>query len=96
MPETNDIRETDTAAFFPADGSPTRSVAGAITECLDTIEEALQKPLAPCTDITENAKMDAVIERPQKMCSRPFPKTTTTQPTPAELTQTPNVGKKPM
>ena len=63
MPETGGIQETDTARFYPKYAIPTISTANQIAESLDTIAEALKAPAPTHTDISENEKLCAVIER---------------------------------
>jgi hypothetical protein len=71
MPETNAIVESDTASFFPEDPLPTVSIVTQIAASLDTIQTALQQPIAPHTDITESDRLDEVIARLRRMYDPP-------------------------
>ena len=73
IPETKSIQESDTAEFFPQIPLPTVSVASQIAASLDTIERALDKPIARHTDITENQQVDKVIARLRSMYSKQTP-----------------------
>ena len=63
VPETNGIQETDTAEFFPRYPLPTISPASQIAEQLDAIKVVLEQPVPAHSDVTEDAKLRAVIDR---------------------------------
>ena len=69
IPETKGIQETDTAEFYPRIPIPTISVASQIAEDLESIKNTLESPTPTHTDVTENVKLSAVINRLRRMYS---------------------------
>ena len=67
IPETKGIQETDTAEFYPRIPFPTISVASQIAEHLDAIKTVLEHPIPKHTDVTEDAKLTAVVGRLRRM-----------------------------
>ena len=67
MPDTGRVQETDTAKFLPKYAVPCVSSAERITESLDAIKEAIVDPAPMHTDISENQRLCAVIDRLKRM-----------------------------